>query len=127
MSTGYFIEAGYISGYTTHLRNEHIVRELERTVEASKSPEFWHDELGRLPGHIRDMQDEGGLVLDAYCAQYGATDGCPVSFDGGRIFIGCSGSGQSRKMKEIVAMMFCRIVLYRMNIHLGVPLTITVS
>lgn len=123
MATGFLIEIGYISGATTDCDQNEAFSILV-DIASKHNITFWEEHIKRLPDTVRIMRDENLSPIVDYCNQYSAERGNPMTILETAVYLSCSGGGQSRKMKEIVAMMFCRILMERMN-NYGIPLSIT--
>lgn len=126
MATGMSLSIGYISGATTNMDEAGAYQLLKQLFTPLKRAIL--DAIIRAMPEVEQMHDEFGQYFGAYIARYNASNGNPVSFDDDnlKIHISCSGSGISRKMKEMAAMAVCREIIYQMNVVYGVPICLSV-
>lgn len=127
MATSFTLRIGYISGATTGVKSNEAFRILADMIQHHNML-IWESEYERLHSTLKKMRDEDDNSLREYLLQYQAQSGNPHTIDTDEecIFISCSGGGQSRKMKEIAAMIVCRVLIKRMNDY-GIPLSLGVS
>ncbi len=129
MATGYTLEIGYVSGYSSSLNRDQRWEAFENYArQLIETPAMLVDESNRLKTPRR--ADEKYLIEVAQTYALPVTEGGPLEFkeiNGDRyIFIMCSSGGEYRLAKESIARAFCRLMIYHMH-TLGIDVDITVA
>jgi hypothetical protein len=123
MVTLYKISVGYISGDTWKSGKDEAIKELFATTHKYISSRKFLSDVRKRIGVIYQHEQ-----VSAYAQQYRTKHGNPLTYDHREqaIYISCSGGGNSRYLKEMIAMLFCAYIASEMA-TLGIPVNLTVS
>jgi hypothetical protein len=130
MSTSYYIEIGYNSGFSSQIIDEwHMLKDV--AIAICDHPERIAEEAIAF-GAPRTLEGED---LFAYAHSYATREDLTISFVESKDEYGkpdcfilqcASGGGASRILKEHLRRAFCRLVLYEMH-RRGIEITIRVT
>ena len=120
MATGTLITIGYISGYTRDIDRVEAWEHLKEVVsKLAADPMLWNGDASSI-GYDHTTKH--------YMFQYSAEHGNPLRIidDDQSIFIGCSGGGESRRLKELCAMWFTQLIMREMHSR-QIPVSVSVT
>lgn len=127
MATSFSLQIGYYSGYTSRISSDEFFTFMKKALMDYVEMGYLERWLSIRWGDVDiDGQHKIKDFCDIYKTPYPENMYSPIRYNDDSISISCSGGGDSRKWKEIVALALCAHVVWECSL-LGIPVNLIVS